>query len=325
MAQSISIKENNYEKIFEILNSDGVVIVEDIYTENEAEAKKTEIMDSFQKIFHLETNRNGLVFDQSKLISQSKVGLFQALVSNIQTAWDIRQDEKIINIFKYLYTKLYGFEIDDLIVSGDGINLCPPLGKTYKSQGDWAHIDQTDLSKHCIQGQIVLSESDGCFVCTPHSHKIMSYMIDKYNRYSTDLIDGGQWWKFSNSELEEIKTLLEKPELFQIPIIAKKGSMILWFSHTIHSARPPISIGWRTVVYVSYRPDFDYTENEIVLRKEAFEKNYTTNHWGFYHYNQKKLQSENKYLDSLLKNPYKVYDIIYTPKLNNIGKKLLGY
>jgi hypothetical protein len=64
-------------------------------------------------------------------------------------------------------------------------------------------------------------------------------MIEKYNRYSTDLIDlidlidGGQWWKFSNSEIEEIKTLLEKPELFQIPIIAKKGSMILWFSHTI--------------------------------------------------------------------------------------------
>jgi hypothetical protein len=83
MARCVSIKENNYEKIFEILNSDGVVIVEDIYTENEAETKKTEIMESFQKIFHLEMNRNGLVFDQSKLISQSKVGLFQALVSNI--------------------------------------------------------------------------------------------------------------------------------------------------------------------------------------------------------------------------------------------------
>lgn len=331
MELCVSINSIDFnKKIYDILIENGVVIVEDVYTFVESDLKKQEIIESFEKIFIV--NKKNMFNNESKLIPQSKPGLFQSLVSNIKTAWDIRQDERIINIFKYLYSQMYGIEIDNLIVSGDGINLCPPLKNTFENTLDWTHIDQTDLNRHCIQGQIVLSDSNGCFICTPRSHKLMKYMIEKYNKYSTDLINGGQWWKFSNSEIEEIKSLLEKPELYQIPIIAKKGSMILWLSHTIHSARPPIysakqsiNSDWRTIIYICYRPDFDYTEHELKLRQEAFTKNYTTNHWGFYHYNQNKFTSNNKYIQSLLKNPSKVYDKIGYPKLNKIGKKLLGF
>ena len=39
-------------------------------------------------------------------------------------------------------------------------------------------------------------------------------------------------------------------------------------------------LGWRCVVYVSYRPKEEYTENDLAIKQKAYEENLTTNHWG---------------------------------------------
>ena len=239
--------------------------------------------------------------------------------SNLHNVWEIRQNTNIAKIYVMLYSlfRHKSFDIGDLLVSGDAINVrstALPL-----SDGrDWAHLDQRKLNDlyKCIQGQVVLNDSSASFVCSPKSHLIFNDFLSSYNKESSKLND--QWWLLKGKEKKDAKERIESVGgHWQIPIEAKAGSLILWLSTTIHSARvqtirhseTPFNPynGWRGVVYVCYHLKFEIPSELIIQRYEAFIKNIGTNHWG---------QQENQ------KNLKDSYSIIGMPILNDFGKSL---
>ena len=131
-------------------------------------------------------------------------------------------------------------QMNEFIVSNDGINFRPNGLDEYKLQEDWAHVDQTeknDLFK-CIQGQAVLSNTTASFVASPGSYKVYNDIMDHYGIEKQDK----HFLKFQAGEqVEYVKKLVEKNGgQWQLPILAPAGSFILWSSTTVHSGRLPI-------------------------------------------------------------------------------------
>lgn len=117
-------------------------------------------------------------------------------------------------------------------------------------------------------------------------------------------------------------------ETHSIPIIAKKGSLIIWTSSTIHCAQLQVEAKTpRCIVYVSYRPREELDKRTINRRKKAFEENRVTNHWISKMFPKISLhvpKYDEKMLD-LVKNPQKLYDIFGKPELTDEQLKLVGY
>lgn len=193
-----------------------------------------------------------------------------------------------------------GYEIDDFVTSIDAVNLHPPIGPYSAKLGegdidekDWAHLDQTfrdceKPSERCVQGQVVLNDSSACFRCSPGSHRIFGDILDMHG---IDKGEKGNWCKFDSSSYPIIKSAIEEAGgQWQMPIRTKAGSVILWFSSTIHSAMhqsedveldeaDPLS-DWRAVVYVCYRPKYEVDAAHFTRLQRCFAENRLTNHWG---------------------------------------------
>lgn len=337
--EPVSCRSDNFiVNVIKCMEEYGTVVITDIYDSEQSIELSEQIINSILTICKLTK------WTMDDLPPQTKPGLFHMLFANLHQVWEIRQNPLIVNIFKQLYTHFYGAPIDELIISGDGINIKPPTeplhnNNNFKTSSEWAHIDQTNLSlPNCIQGQVVLEDTTAAFVASTKSHHITRHLIQKYEKHSTDMIHGGQWWKFSKKEITEIKELLSSIDgEYQVPIIAPKGSLILWFSNTIHAARLQTEIpktipldnpyfGWRVVVYVCYRPKHEWNPTDLKIRQQAFENNLTTTHWGYSHYMQEKQKyHKNGHIRLLIQDPKKVYDIIGKPVLTDIGRSLLGY
>lgn len=140
----------------------------------------------------------------------------------------------------------------------------------------------------CVQGQVVLNDSSACFRCSPRSHKIFDSVLDMHG---IDKGEKGNWCKFNSSSYPALKEAVEEAEgQWQIPIRTKAGSVILWFSSTIHSVMhqsedvehdeaDPLS-DLRAVVYICYRPKFEVPKTHIARLQRCFAENRLTNHWG---------------------------------------------
>jgi len=150
--------------------------------------------------------------------------MYHSIVSHAPKFWELR--EKFYPIFQKVLNE------DDLLVSIDGASVFPVVNSPKKSK-DWAHIDQTICSDFmCYQSQFVATNTKSAFVCTPRSHKIHKKMIQDFSIGTTS-----NWHKFTDSEVTKLKSIFKNN--YQIPIYAKKGSVIFWDSRTIHSAKYP--------------------------------------------------------------------------------------
>lgn len=122
--------------------------------------------------------------------------------------------------------------------------------------------------------------------------------------------------------------------------MAPKGSVIVWTSATIHSAKLQNKIekplkqdkyhGWRGVIYVCYRPTTEFTDKQIAKRIIAYETNRTTNHWGTkifakrpglrYNY----IKKRHPRIEKMLDDPVLVYKKIGLTELTDAQNKLIG-
>ena len=134
--------------------------------------------------------------------------------------------------------------------------------------------------------------------------------------------------RFTDDQAEKIKESIMKQNNapFQLPIRAEKGSIILWFSTTIHSAmsatcketstRDDPFKGWRGVVYVCYRPKPEFSFHQLEVLKDCLENNLGTNHWATKVYSltykgkhaRKQMVSPN--IKRLVDEPRLVYEIV---------------
>lgn len=338
-------------KLVEAFKEYGVVVISNVMPKSVCDNHVDKIVTTIENLgTGVKRNKCKETWTDYNLPPQTRPGLFQACLANLEPVWEIRSDPKILNIFSILYSNLRKKELksySDFIVSGDAINIRPnDLFDPNISGSDWPHLDQVDRSDifKCIQGQMVLTNTTASFVASPKSHKVYLDIVNKYN-IPNDY--GTNWWRIINNAdatVDEIKELIKSVGgKWQIPILAEAGSFIIWSSTLVHSARLQTKkekknindewLGWRCVVYVSYRPKEEYTEHDLIVRQQAYEDNLTTNHWGNKTFKKnpkinrfKKTGPVHANIKAMIDNPKILYtNQIVKPNLNTNSKILLGY
>ena len=231
--------------------------------------------------------------------------MFQAGFGHLPAMWAIRAHPKVCKLFKEVFNALRGKEdIGQLLSSADGLNMLPPPGdngytpadKEWTSKhpgavnpkGDWPHTDQvTGPVDKYVQGQVVLNDTSACFVCSPKSHTLFPEIQEALNK-KLQQSTGQKWFKLSKPEEMDVAARVVESHggAWQIPIYAPAGSVILWHSYTIHSAKRQDKDDdrWRCVVYVSHRPRSELPKahkNTLPKRlRKCWDKNRMTNHTG---------------------------------------------
>lgn len=342
MYKSISLNDQNFDqKLINGFMEDGVIVVNDVFNDDECRWCMNNILSHFMKL-NTGVDYQNIVntWTPDRLPPFAMTGIPNALCSNIQAVWNIRAHPNVFKLFKILYSHIRGKQIDDFICSSDRINIIPNgkeiVDDTFR---DWPHCDQTvDGIFKSIQGQAVLTNTTATFMASPKSchvyDKIRSY-------YGVAEDDKTNWVKFSRASHNKLKKIIEDAGgQWQIPIWAKKGSFILWTSTTVHSARPPLQMekfnpadyyyGWRGVVYVCYRPKEEMTNDEITLRRRALLENLSTNHLsdtilGEYKPGTFFTNDIHPNIKPLLLNPKLVYNLRDPLQLNDMMKKLAGF
>ncbi|PCI94536.1 hypothetical protein COB11_03740 [Candidatus Aerophobetes bacterium] len=280
-------------------------------------------------------------------------GIFSGPAGQTQVMWDLRQDQRIVDVFAKLWNT------NDLIVSMDGLSfMCPPeIREGYIEP--WPHVDQAILRRqdnvahsnnppigfvsesqlktqpYTVQGQFLFEDScddDGGFYCIPKSHlrfAEFAHQLETIREQTTSV--GGERRKARNAFLEDFfaNTTDESGNPYSMKhITALRGSLILWDSRTVHwnqhahKDRPHKDTPKvRMVGYLCYVPKARLTTDESkVLRKEAFEKGVATGHNPVY--------PELKYTKDHIHEEFKQYleDPSYTqPTINltPLGRSLL--
>lgn len=292
-----------------ILDEYGVAILENYFDDEYAD----EVFSSVKKwLIDLDI---GLSDDISTWTNKNvpfgpRYGMYQSIVSNAPKFWELR--EKFYPIFQEILSE------DELLTSIDGSSFFPTINSP-KNKADWAHIDQTVSSKFmCYQSQFVATNTNASFVCTPGSHKLHHSILKKFSIESNT-----NWHKFTDSEVQQLKKIFKK--YYQIPILAKKGSIIFWDSRTIHSAKYPDikENSWRAVFYISMRPKKMFSPKDIYNIQTAVIEGKTTNHWGstiFKPFDRFKMK--NTEISNLVTNSKK---ISYYPQMTQLQRKICDF
>ncbi len=345
MYPSISINDPDFKnKLIQSFTTNGIAVINDVFDDNECTTYMDSILGDFVKLgtgINL-TDINSIknTWTEYNLPPQTRPGLFQSSMSNCEAVWTIRSHNNVKNIFEILYSHTRKKEVKEFIVSGDGINIRPGFVGPYDKAGDWAHLDQTlkgDIYK-CVQGQAVLTNTTASFVASPKSHLVFEEIMEKL-----ECDDKTNWLKFDNNQINTVKKLItdtDKGGQYQIPILSKKGSFIVWASSVVHSAKlqnkceNPLPNdkynGWRGVIYVCYRPKEEFTKAEIKKRIMVFEENRALNHWSTKMFGKKPgsryLYDEKRHdqIELIIMNPKLVYSKIGKPVLTDRQKKLIG-
>ena len=281
-------------------------------------------------------------------------GIFSGPAGQIQVMWDLRQDQRIVDVFAQIWNT------EDLIVSMDGLSfMCPPEIREGFIE-PWLHVDQgvlkrqdnvthsnhppiEFLSESClktqpytVQGQFLFEDScdgDGGFYCIPGSHlrfaEFSSYLdiLTKQNTLTTDEQRKAKI-QFLEDFFSNHTDATGKP-YFKRHVKAPRGSLILWDSRTVHwnqhasKDRPHQDIPKvRMVGYLCYVPKARLiTDHDKALRKEAFTKGVATGH--------NPAKPELKYTKDHIQKDYRQYleDPSYiqpTIDLTPLGWSLLG-
>lgn len=241
-----------------------------------------------------------------------RYGMYQSIVSHCPDFWKLREDMAPI------FSVLYG--TTELMSSIDGASFYPGLGAPRNvKNSDWAHIDQTVSSDLlCYQGQFVATDTSASFVATPGSSLRHADVLRKCGIPK----DAGNWHKFTDTEVNKLISMFGDD--YQLPILAPKGSVIIWDSRTIHSARYP-DLGensWRASFYVSMRPINTFSQRNMDTIKRAALEGRTTNHWGTKLFGTgDRYKQKNARVMQLVKNPT---ILSYVENMTAIQKQLVG-
>jgi hypothetical protein len=280
----------------------GVVVIEGVYSAEECAAVMEGLTDAIVRLSDgFDPKRARETWKKERLPPSIRDGLIRTAVSGTPTVTRVRGDPRFRRIFSAVYTGLRGRPVDSFVTSVDSINYRPPVPPFFdaKETEDWPHVDVTseDGQYACVQGQVVVNDSTACFVCSPKSHLLYGEFLNKPE------IGGGGYsptnWNKYNTKASSVEwmtaKLAEVGGRYQIPIVVPKGSVILWLSSTIHSARtqlrpdglvagPAADAGkfpnYRGVIYVCLRPRDEVGPEHIRRLKYCEVFNRQTNHWG---------------------------------------------
>lgn len=327
VTNTITIDNNSLNNIHSILSNYGVCIIKNVLDDNEC----NKIISGMCSDFNHLTSKMDKPFNINDISSWDTLKNLYATdgmlyqhwgLGQSQTVWDVRTNNKVINIF----SKIYG--TNDLLVSFDGISfLLPPeiTGNGFYNGDRW-HFDQS-LNKpnfECIQGWINSFDTDigdATIAVMIYSHRLHS-LYAQYLKGKNIEIKNEDWLR-----VDDISYFTSNG-CIPYRVIAPKGSLVLWDSRTLHFGCKPLcgrpKVNYRMLIYLCYTPSNLITEANRKRKIGIFNKRgkqgegRTTNHWA----HRPVMFPENPYLRGA---PLPVIKPLPSPIVNDNYKYLIGY
>ncbi len=271
------------ETLKETIQRYGVAIIPGVLDEAECEAMVNGIWDfmehisqSWEKPLHREKPDTWREF--YKLYPLHSMLLQHWGVGHAQASWDVRQNQKIVDIFAHFWE----CRVEDLLVSFDGLsfNLPPEITKRgWNRNNTWYHTDQsyTTPELKCIQSWVTgldVKEGDATLSFLESSNRHHAEFRDVF-----DVTDTKNWYKLT----EEQQQFYEKRGCPIKNIKCPKGSMVFWDSRTIHcgveASKNRALPNVRAVIYLCYMPRSLCTKANLRKKQKAFHELRTTSHY----------------------------------------------
>jgi hypothetical protein len=314
----------NIENLKNTLDRFGVAVIPELLNDKQCENGKDGMWDFLEHISH-KWKTPMMRQDKSsykefwKLFPMHSMLLQHWKIGHSQFIWDIRQNEKVVNVFSQ---GLWNCQNEELLVSFDGASFHIPPEYTQRGwfrNNLWIHTDQsfTRPEFECVQAFVTLEDinvGDATLCILEGSHKYHKDFQEQFN-----ITDKKDWYKLKQ---EEIEFYTRKCHCDIKRISCPKGSMILWDSRTLHCGVEPLRTrphpNFRSIVYVCYMPRILATKASILKKKKAFQEMRMTSHWPC----RPKLFPK---LPQTYGAPLPKIESIGTPELSELGMKLAGY
>ncbi|KAH4215826.1 hypothetical protein HBI70_236410 [Parastagonospora nodorum] len=233
-------------------------------------------MYSWLEGFNLGFDRNDLsTVHRDRLPAINEKGMcLNYAVTHEDFAWGVRGEPGVVGAFEKIYND------KDLIVSFDAINFGFPNRTDIAPNKPWPHQDQDPAKPgfRCMQGLVNLltnGPDDGGLIVCPGGH----LLSDEFHK---DMADEPripawtpEWFGFTESGME----WLEKKGLKWVKVCAEPGDLLLWDSRTPHYNLSPKTNQPRFAVYTCYIPVAHATQDDLVRKKDAYERWVGTTHW----------------------------------------------
>lgn len=216
-------------------------------------------------------------------------------------------------------------------VSFDGVNFGFPNRTDLPPNKPWAHQDQdpTKPGFRCLQGLVNLlpngPDDGGLIVCkgahllSEEFHREFANEPDRIHQWTNE------WYGYTPSGM---KWLADKGCEW-IKICAGPGDLLLWDSRTPHYNLSPVGETPRFCVYTCYMPVIDASQEDLVKKRDAFERKVGTTHWPNAQYtgsNVQKMRSLEERIEDRggMEDPYNRTGPVTSPVLSERAYKLTG-
>lgn len=198
-------------------------------------------------------------------------------VGHAQVNWDLRQKDKIIDIF----STLWNCKNDELLVSFDGMSFSPPPERTKRgwNRNLVMHTDQsyTQNDFKCIQSWVTaldVNDGDATLAVLEGSNKFHKEFASNFN-----VTDTSNWYQLNETE----RAFYTNKGCQLKKIMCPKGSMVFWDSRTIHCGVEPMmgrkQENMRMVSYLCYMPRSLCSAANLGKKQNAFHQMRTTSHY----------------------------------------------
>ena len=279
------------EEVLAILKDKGVSVLQNVLNEEECKVMndgmwetaeyltsglknpiKRDEPDTYNSIFDLGLKHGGLIQHHQW--------------AHAQYVWDVRQNQKVAEVYK----KLYG---EDLLVSYDGVNvsLGPIMSgrkRGYFRGNSWLHTDQQlcDSSFKCVQSWLTanpIEAGDATLRFLSGSHLFHETFAEEFNLQNSK----EDWFIFTPDHIEWFK----EQGCIDTCITCPAGSQVFWDSRTVHSGIEYIPQKdfpdrttprtYRNVVYVCFdkKKTTTLTKRERIMNSEDSWRLRSASHW----------------------------------------------
>jgi|TARA_B110000902_G_C14162051_1_gene533565 hypothetical protein len=300
----------------------GVAIIPNVLNEEEIKAMNEGSWSYLEHVTQMfdkpikRTDSNSWV-QYLKMFPKHSMLLQQYGIGHAQYIWDLRQNEKIVDIF----SQFWEVPKEDLLVSFDGASFHFPPEDTKRGwyRQTWYHTDQSYLRPdfECIQSWITgydVDEGDATLAFMESSNQYHDEFKEKFG-----ITDTGDWFRL---EKEEQKAFYDEKGCLEKRISCPAGSMVLWDSRTIHCGTEPLknrkNKNLRNVAYICMTPRERATQSMLNKKQKAFNELRMTSHWP----HKPKLFPKNP---RTYGEPLPNVTDVKEPELTELGFRLAGF
>lgn len=261
------------ESILDSITNLGVAVIEDVVTPEFCTDTIRQMFEWLKKYVGISQNDTSTWKEIRKLFPKHG-GLIQNWgISQTQFVWNVRQYEKIYDIF----ASIWG---EDLKVSFDGINITldPKVTNSGYERKAWYHMDQGKNKRGLLSIQGFLNLRD------VNDGNATLAILEQSNKYHDEFFEA-----FPTTTTDDFLVLTDEHIQWYINKGCRKtavkcpaGSFVMWDSRTIHYGRgyDKTNTNSRFVIYVCMLSTKYFSDNILEKRKKWFQEKRMTNHWG---------------------------------------------